>query len=82
MNLHGASLCEANLTLANVVEVDFTDADLTGCRIYGISAWGLRLEGATQKNLVMSAADVRRMSKDNEMLPRFTIKRENDIENW
>ena len=63
---------EANLTLANLVEVDFRGADLTGCRIYGISAWGLKLEGATQKNLVMSRADASRMSRNNEILPRFT----------
>jgi hypothetical protein len=36
------------------VNTDLTDADLTGCRIYGVSAWGLKLEGAKQQNLVIT----------------------------
>ena len=36
------------------VDVDFTNADLTGCYIYGISAWGLKLAGAKQQNLILT----------------------------
>jgi hypothetical protein len=29
----------------------------TGCPIYGISAWGLRLDGAKQQNLIITQGD-------------------------
>ena len=34
---------------------DWRNADLTGAKIFGISAWKLNLEGATQKDLVISS---------------------------
>src|SRR5262245_30380350 len=33
---------------AMLLDTDLTGADLTGCYVYGVSAWGLKLEGATQ----------------------------------
>ena len=63
-NLAGANLSLADLTGANLTEVIFTgaqlvetnleNANLTGCHIYGISAWNLRLEGAQQRDLVIT----------------------------
>jgi uncharacterized protein YjbI with pentapeptide repeats len=59
-NLRGAILTNANLRgaylqHATLVETNLTGADLTGCHIYGVSAWGLKLDGATQqKNLVIT----------------------------
>jgi hypothetical protein len=43
----------------------FTDADLTGCLIYGASAWGLKLDGAKQQDLVITRADTD--------VPEFTV---------
>jgi len=53
-DLSGANLREANLFMARLVDTDLTRADLTGCCIYGASAWGLRLEGAKQHNLIIT----------------------------
>jgi len=50
----GADLHDADLTITNAIEANFSGANLTGCRVYGISAWGLRLEMATQQNLVIT----------------------------
>jgi len=53
-DLSGANLREANLFIARLVETDLTRADLTGCCVYGASAWGLRLDGAKQYNLIVT----------------------------
>ena len=63
-NLRGAYLMDADLSRANLrkaylsgammLGTDLTDADLTGCLVYGISAWGLKLEGATQRDLIIT----------------------------
>src|SRR5262245_47162113 len=53
-NLQGANLCGADLRAATLLESDLTGADLTGCRIWGISAWGLKLDGAKQQDLVIT----------------------------
>jgi uncharacterized protein YjbI with pentapeptide repeats len=53
-NLGGANLRAADLQQVVLVESDLTGADLTGCRIYGVSAWGLKLEGTKQQNLVIT----------------------------
>jgi uncharacterized protein YjbI with pentapeptide repeats len=53
-NLNEADLRGADLDAALLVDTDLTGADLTGCHIFGISAWGLKLEGAKQQNLVIT----------------------------
>jgi uncharacterized protein YjbI with pentapeptide repeats len=53
-DLSGADLKGANLQRATLVDTDLKNADLTGCRIYGVSAWGLKLEGAKQQNLLIT----------------------------
>jgi uncharacterized protein YjbI with pentapeptide repeats len=49
-----AELGGANLERATLVDTDLTGADLTGCRIYGVSAWSVKLERATQQNLIIT----------------------------
>jgi hypothetical protein len=56
-DLSEADLTEARLTSAQLVETNLTNANLTGCHIYGVSAWNLKLEGATQTNLVITPRD-------------------------
>jgi hypothetical protein len=56
-NLLGAKLSGADLRRATLVDTDLTRADLTGCRIFGVSAWGLKLEGTKQQNLVITHQD-------------------------
>jgi uncharacterized protein YjbI with pentapeptide repeats len=53
-NLSGANLSGANLAGATIVETDLTGADLSGCCVHGVSAWGLKLEGAKQQNLIIT----------------------------
>jgi uncharacterized protein YjbI with pentapeptide repeats len=49
-DLRGADLFESHL-----VSTSLRNADLTGAQIFGISAWKLNLEGAVQKDLVISS---------------------------
>jgi uncharacterized protein YjbI with pentapeptide repeats len=80
-NLSGASLTEANLSEANLSGVDlrgalllnsdFTNADLTGCNIHGVSAWGLKLDGAKQQNLVITRKDEPEITVDDIEVAQF-----------
>jgi uncharacterized protein YjbI with pentapeptide repeats len=49
-----ANLTGANLTGAQLIQADFTNATVSGCRVYGIAAWGLTLNGAEQKDLLVT----------------------------
>jgi Pentapeptide repeats (8 copies) len=53
-NLAGTDLSGAVLERASFVECNLQNANISGCRVYRISAWGLKLEGANQSNLVMT----------------------------
>lgn len=70
-NLRGADLNEADLTQAILVDTDLTEANLANCRVYGISAWDLRLEGATQSNLVITKANSPAITVDDLAIAQF-----------
>jgi uncharacterized protein YjbI with pentapeptide repeats len=75
-NLSGANFSEANLNEANLsgatlVQVDFQRADLTDCRIYGISAWDVKIEGAIQKNLVITEEGKSALTVDDLEVAQF-----------
>jgi len=70
-DLSEADLKGANLVWANLVGANFTDADLTGCRVYGISAWDLKLEGAKQRNLIITRHDQPEITVDNLEVAQF-----------
>ena len=58
-DLYQASLCGAvlknsRLVRARLVDAHLTDADLENCSIYGVSAWNVKLDGAVQKNLLIT----------------------------
>jgi hypothetical protein len=46
-------------------------ADLTGCHIYGVSAWGLKLDGAKQQNLIITKEDEPTVTVDNIEVAQF-----------
>jgi hypothetical protein len=69
--LGGANLSAADLEKSFLVETDLTDADLTGSRIYGVSAWGIKLERATQQNLIITRADEPEITVDNIEVAQF-----------
>jgi uncharacterized protein YjbI with pentapeptide repeats len=70
-NLSGANLSEADLQSAILLDTDLTGADLTGCRVYGVSAWGLKLEGAKQHNLVITRHNEPEITVDNIEVAQF-----------
>jgi uncharacterized protein YjbI with pentapeptide repeats len=70
-DFEGADLTEADLKIANTVETKFANAILTGCRVYGISAWGLKLDGTTQQNLVITPEGEPEITVDNIEVAQF-----------
>jgi hypothetical protein len=70
-DLSGANLTKAILELANLVRTNLTGADLTGCRVYGASAWGLKLEGTKQQNLIITHQDEPAITVDNIEVAQF-----------
>lgn len=58
-NVRGANLSQVNLRGASLqytilADANLSGADLTGSSIYGISIWNTRLDGAIQKDLVLT----------------------------
>src|SRR5213075_2332957 len=52
-NLSDAILNSANLQGTQLAKTNFEGAELVNCTIYGLSAWDLKLNGATQKDLII-----------------------------
>jgi uncharacterized protein YjbI with pentapeptide repeats len=70
-DLRGADLGGADLSYATLVRTILDRANLTGCSVYGISAWDVRLEGATQSNLVITPKDESVIQVDNLEVAQF-----------
>jgi Pentapeptide repeats (8 copies) len=70
-NLTGANLTKADLPLAILFKTDLTGAELAGCHIWGVSAWGLKLEGANQQNLVITPPGEPEVTVDNIEVAQF-----------
>jgi len=69
--LRGANLREADLKSAILVDTDLRDADLSGAQVYGISAWEVRLEGARQRELVVTRPGQPRITVDDLEIAQF-----------
>lgn len=70
-NLSGADLRGADLSRTTLVETNLEEANLTSCSIYGISAWNVRLKGATQSNLVITPDGESKIEVDNLEIAQF-----------
>ena len=70
-DLSAADLSAADLSAAQLLFTDLTSADLTGCHIHGISAWNLKLEGAKQRNLVITPQNEPEITVDNIEVAQF-----------
>jgi Pentapeptide repeats (8 copies) len=70
-NLSAAKLPRADLQGAILIGTDFSGADLTGCRIHGVSAWRLKLDGATQQNLVITRRNEPAITVDDIEVAQF-----------
>ena len=71
-----ADLRQANLRSADLVGADFTLADMRGSNIegslvYGVSAWDVKLEGAVQRNLIITPSGKPSIEVDNLEVAQF-----------
>jgi uncharacterized protein YjbI with pentapeptide repeats len=66
-----ADLREADLQGAALVGTNLEGANLTACRVFGVSAWDVRLEGAIQKNLVITPESESPIQVDNLEVAQF-----------
>jgi uncharacterized protein YjbI with pentapeptide repeats len=70
-DLSDAKLAEAKLQQAQLVDTNLERADLSSCFIYGISAWNVKLAGASQTNLVITQPDEPTITVDNLEVAQF-----------
>jgi hypothetical protein len=70
-DLRGANLAGVNLQSASLVNTRLANANLTGCRVYGLSAWDLNLEGATQKDLIITRDEQPEITVDDLEVAQF-----------
>jgi uncharacterized protein YjbI with pentapeptide repeats len=70
-NLSGAKLGGASLVAAILIQTNLTNADLSGCRVYGISTWDVKLNGAKQRELVITLPDQPEITVDNLEVAQF-----------
>lgn len=75
-DLGNASLIRANLTQtdlrhAQLVSADLSNGILTGSLVFGVAVWGATLDGAEQRNLVISNYDEPTITADNLELAQF-----------
>jgi hypothetical protein len=69
--LNRAQLARALPVRTLLVETDFTGANLDQCCVYGIAAWNLKLDGATQTNLLITAPGEPAIAADKVELAQF-----------
>jgi uncharacterized protein YjbI with pentapeptide repeats len=70
-NLFRANLSRTNLSSTILVRTNFTEAILRDCRKFGISAWDVKLEGASQNNLIITPEGEPTISVDNLEVAQF-----------
>jgi hypothetical protein len=70
-DLEGATLASADLRRAVAVDTNFRRADLTGCQVYGISAWNIILDGAQQRDLIITPPEENVVMTDSLQVAQF-----------
>jgi hypothetical protein len=65
------TLRNASLDQALLVYTNFSNADLEGCSVFGTAAWGLKLDGANQKNLRIKPIDEPAITVDDLEVAQF-----------
>jgi hypothetical protein len=70
-NLTGALLVGANLRQTRLVNTVFKNADRTGAAVYGTSVWDVDLEGAVQKDLVITPPGTTTVTVDDLEVAQF-----------
>lgn len=69
--LQKATLTKANLSGALLLRTNLEYTALDGCSIYGIAVWDVRLEGASQSNLVISRENEPAITVDDLEVAQF-----------
>ncbi len=70
-NLEGADMRNADLFMSLLVETNLDNANITDCRVYGVSAWGLKLNGTEQRDLVITPSREPIITVDNLEVAQF-----------
>jgi hypothetical protein len=70
-NLSGANLRGAVLRQSILIKTDFRGADLSGAHVYGASVWDVNLDGAIQKDLVVTEPNQMCVTSDNLEMAQF-----------
>jgi uncharacterized protein YjbI with pentapeptide repeats len=70
-DLSRANLHKADLFMADLAKTNLEDANLSGCRIHGVSAWGVKLKGSIQKDLIITDLDEPILTVDNLEVAQF-----------
>ncbi len=75
-NLNGANLSRSNLHMANLFMTDMAGtnlegANITSCWVHGIAAWRLKLEDATQRDLIITLPWEPIITVDNLEIAQF-----------
>jgi len=66
-----ADLADADLTAATLNGTDFSHANLNGCRVYGVSVWDVKLDGASQLELIITPQSEPKLQVDNLEVASF-----------
>jgi hypothetical protein len=70
-NLRNANLSKANLSGAMLVDTDLRHACLMDCEVFAISVWRVNLDGAIQRNLVITEPNEVTITVDNLEVAQF-----------
>lgn len=70
-NLSGCNLSNAILRQSIAIKTNFENANLSGAHIYGISAWDNKINGAIQKDLVITEPNKTIITVDNIQVAQF-----------
>lgn len=70
-NISDSNLFKADLTSATLIETDLQNSTLDECLVYGISAWNNFLDGANQRNLIISKKNSPTLTVDNLEVAQF-----------
>ena len=70
-NLSRSDLHNASLFMADMAGTNLEGTNIIGCMVYGISAWKLRLNGATQRDLIITPPGEPIITVDNLEVAQF-----------
>jgi len=70
-DLRGSDLRGANLSHANLVDADLSGARLDGARVFGTSVWNVKLDRASQSNLLITPEGEPNLTVDELEVAQF-----------